>query len=263
MQIFHNNWCVKTSGASHPSLDNGKLLDTPVVRHARIIEPTTLLLLYWEMLMICSRLRFMFAVVFALVSFSSGSVRAEVLIGNLPTANDAGSNSIGKNLFGNTFERAVKFTMPSTAYTVDNVVLRLSEALSDGPPLITIRAGDNGDDPGSLLATLNNPLLSDSMDDYTFTPIGTITLAADSSYWVQVSHATNVADFQWWTSSGNNEPTGAATWEVYRQRANGGVWGNNNTPSTFEINATPIPEPTSLMLLNLCGWMLLLPRVRQ
>src|SRR5438552_8932827 len=136
------------------------------------------------------------------------STRAAVLIGNYPPPDD----SIPEDIITGFFQIAAGFTVPSTGYTVDDVVLRLGNYdTTSGTAAAVGFYTDNGGVPGSLVGSLLNAPSSSStaIGDFTFTPSGTVTLSANTSYWLLVD-ASN-GSYQWWAPSSHQIPSGAAT----------------------------------------------------
>jgi hypothetical protein len=187
--------------------------------------------------------------------------RAAVIIGNLPPTNDG----TGTGLNGAT-QKAMVFTMDSTAYTVDTVILRLqdySTAAGDAASVgffLDNGAGTNtGAATGSLLAPDS---ASDAVGDFTFLPAAPITLAANTTYWLLVDRL--AGDFAWKASAPALTPTGAgATFSFARNSTNDGAsYGNSSFLNSFQINGTSVPEPSTALLGMLGLGALILRRTR-
>lgn len=190
----------------------------------------------------------------ALVGF--GLSPGVLLIGNLP-GNDGTSTFMnapagGANGGGVHDSKAAGFTMPAgTAYMLNNVVLRLNFFDTASVPMIQLYS-NSGSNPGSLLATLNNPAITVGTGNFAFTPASSFQLNPGETYWIVVwNAATGLNSYQWWASSPSQTPTGLATTAGYRF-SNGGPppTGASATFNTYEVNATPVPEPITAIALT-------------
>ena len=137
-------------------------------------------------------------------------LRAVNILGNLPS-NDGWQHGIGAQGIPEG-QAAFSFTMPVQDYTLDSLVLRLEVALPQIAPVISLRADDAGGMiPGSLLVMFTNPTLTDTRDNYTFTPATPFTLQHGVTYWVLVDHLDNGEGYIWRGSAPSLTPTGVAT----------------------------------------------------
>ena len=88
------------------------------------------------------------------------------------------------------FQGAVTFTLPAGPdHILENVILRLHSTQSSVPaPVISLHRDDaGGTAPGNSLGTLVNPEFTDDfVQDFTFTPSGTVTLSHSTTYWLLV-----------------------------------------------------------------------------
>ena len=182
----------------------------------------------------------------------SSFLKAEVIIGNLPQNNDGGSVTIGNPMS----QIAFQFTMPDNDYNLDNVVLRLQNALTNGAPRISLHANDGGADPGTEITVFNNPALMDALTHYNFTPATHVVLRAGATYWILVDHTTNAASYLWYRSDPSKAATGLATFNSQRTSANdGATYGPGGLfHFSFQVNGTIVPIPTlsqwSLIILG-------------
>lgn len=191
-------------------------------------------------------------VVLALCCAPAGSsARADLILGNL-TGNDLNAFPLYS-----TSRKAVSFTMGSQSYLLDDVVLRLD--YGTGTPIVELRNDVGGSSPGdTVLTTFNTPGINGGgIQDYTFTPTSSFTLAANTKYWMYVYGSG--ADFSqssfWYRSSANSAPAGpGATFDIYSDTNNGGSsWNTNSTTyNKFEVHGS-VPEPSSLWLVAAAG----------
>src|SRR5207248_1757591 len=91
-----------------------------------------------------------------------------------------------------------------------------------------------------------------TIGDFTFTPSTATPLSANTVYWLLVD--ASAQDYQWRAFSGN--PSGAATFgpSDYKTSFDNGVsyFTTGDTP-TFNVNATPVPEPAHVTLAAAAG----------
>ncbi len=180
------------------------------------------------------------------LTLTSGHTQCADIIGNLPQNNDFANSSISSAA-----NKAVSFTMGTSAYTLDSVQLRLSAPVLTTAQ-IQIRNDTGGLDPGTtVLASFTNPTSQGAgIFDYTFTPTGSFTLSASTKYWLYVSATTD--NYTWYASSPSITPTGVATFGAYRFTSNSGSsWGSSTTLNSFKITGTVVPEPSTLILSGL------------
>lgn len=186
----------------------------------------------------------------------SQAASAVVIIGNLPQTNDAGSTTTlpAGSISG---AKAISFALSSGAdYTLDNVVLRLSNYTSSGSPIVNIRNDVGTLNPGStVLMTFSNPIgQGTGIFDYTFTPTASLTLLADTKYWLYVAAVNGTSNFTWRSSSPNLPASGVATVNNLRVANGGGSFVNSGITNSFQINGTEVvtavPEPATLALFG-------------
>ena len=142
--------------------------------------------------------------------------------------------------------KALAFTLPGDAYTLDSVVLRLRLDNFDRPltaPILQL-LNDSGNPaiPGStVLSTFSTPTLVGGINNFTFTPTGPFTLLADAKYWLALSSALDfdTSGLNWLASNPPVTPTGVATLSGNRFTSDGGAnWGASTTVNSFTINGT-------------------------
>lgn len=167
---------------------------------------------------------------------------ADVTISNLP-GND-GTQSAGLNALR---LKGMSFTTDGSAWILDSAVLRLNTTTDDNP-VLTLNA-DAGTAPGAILATFGNPgSFGTGIDNYTFT-LGTA-LNPNTKYWLVFGQPAGGA-IDWKASSPAQTPSGLWTHSGSVFTTNGGTtWSTSSILTTYELNATVVPEPATLTLLG-------------
>ncbi len=194
------------------------------------------------------------------LALGAASVRADVILTTLPQTND----DIASATLGPLRIKALAFTLPGQAYTLDSVVLRLRLDTFDRPltaPILRLLDDSgNPDIPGStVLSTFSTPTLVGGINNFTFTPTGLFTLLADEKYWLALSSAADfdTSGLNWLASNPPVTPTGVATLSGNRFTSDGGaIWVGSTTVNSLTINGTvvpegTVPEPATLALLGL------------
>jgi hypothetical protein len=173
------------------------------------------------------------------------------LIGNLPS-NDV-SNTILSSSSG-TNVKAVSFTIPTGMdYILENAILRLGSYGASDVFNVQIRNDTGGTSPGqTILANFTLPgSQGDANFDYTFTPATAFTFLQNTKYWLYVdisSGSGGSGSIIWRASSPSVPPTGVASYGNYLFSNNGGAnFSNSSVLNSFQINATPVPEPLTLL----------------
>lgn len=195
------------------------------------------------------------------------SVYAETIVSNLEGPN------LGFWGVNDTFWSAVQFTTDSEDYRVKNVVLfadfnrnRLIRGSEDD---ILVRIlNDNAGLPGSQIGSnLSVPSISSlDLQYHTFASDGSISLQADSNYWLMLGvnldpETDPNSNPRYRTTTNVGAGPGTMQLGIYTSEDQGGIWSilqpdvAMNRTLIFEVNA--VPEPISLALAGLAlGWML-------
>lgn len=208
-----------------------------------------------------------------LFAASVSAAHATVIIGNLAAFNSndtsatTGINynpgSVGPPLVASGYgSKALGFTMTGT-FSVTSLSLRLS-SVSGGTddPLISIWTGTTA--PVSQVGTFTNPaaFLGAASTTYTFTPSGTITLSAGTSYFIVVQQLNTTGPdygFIWdnggtTTSNTNTVPTGTGATNGSSVFGGGPAATSINQASGrfnwYQLEGTLVPEPSSSLLLG-------------
>lgn len=183
-------------------------------------------------------------------------VSADLILGNYPPVNDTGTTAGVNNLR----QKALSFAMPAGSdYNISSITLRLGAYITPGDVAILEIRNHTGSitAPGStVVGSFTAPSsASGTIGDFIFTPSGTITLQAGTSYWITLLGAASPSTFDWRGGSPSTVPTGIATYGGQSLfTSNGGTsWGNSATINTFAIEGTVVPGPAAAALLGLAG----------
>ena len=150
--------------------------------------------------------------------------------------------------------------MGAQNYFLDSITLRLefTSTWTNNAPILTLRAaGASATLTGSILETLTAPggYVTGAINNYTFTSPSNFELQANTLYYVHLAGTPGSAEtgMNWKASSPAVTPTGSgATHTSSLFSTNGGTTYTNSTIlNTYEINATPVPEPATMAALGL------------
>ncbi len=160
---------------------------------------------------------------------------------------------------------AMSFTTgPGTGWLLDSVTLRASY-FGTPPGVFSVSLkNDVVGLPGNLISSLAGPnpsALFPAWADYNYTPGGTVTLAASTTYWITAGGTGANNDTYVWESALAMGETGLPGWTILDGVAlsadQGGSWGVDSTlaPVMFSINvsAVPVPEPGQIAAMMLTG----------
>jgi hypothetical protein len=133
------------------------------------------------------------------------------------------------------------FTMGNSDYDVTSVLLRLGNYNTTASDIATLGFFlDNGSETNTG-AQVGNFLTapvsaSDAVGNFTFTPSGALTLAANTKYWMRLSGGGN---FIWHSSVPGITPTGVgATFNSSQITGDGVTYTDSNRYNSFQINGT-------------------------
>ena len=184
-------------------------------------------------------------------------VWADTIISNFPQANDDSGSTLS-NANG-VASKAAGFTMPNNglAYTLDSVTLRLKNGDPNADLLVEL-FGDGGTGPvGPSLVTFTNPVIPVGTGDFMFVPDASFTLQPLTTYWITATgeSATPAPGINWEASLPGITPTGLASSAGYRFSSIGsGVvppTGRSTVSNTYQVDATPVRIPSTLLLFGL------------
>ena len=211
----------------------------------------------------------------ALLSLSlslSSVAHADIIVSDLnedvAVDNDTTSELI---MIKNTERLAAGFITDGNAYTLDAITLFLDqETPGTISPTVTLQlfnsalGGGGFQIPtGSAIGTFNTNVVSQTtFENEIFSPTvaGSITLAANTIYWIVISSNagdSNVAMVNW---AGDPTPTnffvgqpGTVVLDFLKSTSSSDEGWNSNTDrnALFRVEGTPVPEPASLALMAL------------
>lgn len=149
---------------------------------------------------------------------------------------------------------AQEFLTGSSSELLSSIIVPLGDAsgsFTAGAQLVNNNSGL----PGSTVLTgFTVPMIpTGSPTDLTFTPMSSVTLAANTDYWFILAAAGSGGDYQWPYTN-----TLSASFLNYAVSENSGAtWTVGAPPGPFLLEATapsPVPEPSSLVLVT-CGFL--------
>ena len=187
---------------------------------------------------------------------------AQPILSNYPPPNDTNTTADVNALRW----KALSFSMPvGSSAPVGNLTVRLGDYdLATEAPIFEIRdhtGSTTVPGPNALLTFTAPPPVSTTIQDYTFTPAGSLTLTSGTSYWLLMRGVTG-SNVDWRGASPPIVPTGIATYGGQSLfTSNGGTsWANSTTINSFHLEV--IPEPSMLGLAGV-GSIALMARVRR
>jgi hypothetical protein len=150
---------------------------------------------------------------------------------------------------------AVSFTTPNVASELVSLQINLNtNYFSVSDHTIGIFS-DDANVPGTFLVGFNSVATTNVGTTFTFLPRDPFTFSSNTKYWLSVDNTLDGSLF--WLGNGGT-PSGTATFGSYRFNTNDTIitWENLNPALTpaFQINVTPVPEPSSLALIAV-GWL--------
>ena len=125
-----------------------------------------------------------------------------------------------------------------------------------GSPQATGRifSSDGTDTPVAELQTLNTVVVVPGHAMYDFISPVQLILESEKSYWFVISDGPAIGDFRWDRTDPVGIPTGIADFLGCTFSEDSGThWRSSDVFNAFELNATVVPEPTTLSLLALGG----------
>jgi hypothetical protein len=183
-------------------------------------------------------------------------------------------SSAGSFAAGSDSWLAVTFETGTNAggYVINSIQLAMSNASGNpsGFQVMLYRGVGGGGTPGTLLGTLNGSLDPVTAGIYTYTPAATITLPISGPYDIVLTAGTAVGNGAYeWSAAGMNSYNPSGGWSSLGAVA--GVWTSSNGAlfpwihngsafPQFAINATAVPEPSTLGLLVVGGFFLVCRR---
>ena len=158
------------------------------------------------------------------------------------------------------FFQAQEFTTGTQSDGLADIIVQVGEATSPITPSAELVADDGGMPGGTVLTSFAFPSVGSSFSDLTLTPDSTVTLSADTNYWL-VLGATGSGSYYWGgtTTSQADLPADAAS------NDSGSTWVASTGSYLLEVdgtNPTPtaVPLPSSLSAVLALGTLALFGR---
>jgi len=182
---------------------------------------------------------------------------------------DLGQTTTSSNLTGSDSWLAASFETGTNAggYSLDSIQLAMANASGNPSGFTFMLYSANGSispgheiTPGTSLTTLNGSANPSTAGIYTYTPASSFDLSSSTPYFIVLTAGTTVANGAYeWSNTGvfpisYNENggwramIGGAIVDNY-QSSNGSSWKPLGAAPEYAIAATPIPEPSPLLLL--------------
>jgi hypothetical protein len=182
----------------------------------------------------------------------------------------AGSEAVGSDSW---LAEAFQTGTNISGYSLNSVQLDMTDA-SGNPGGFTVMIYSNGGapegiSPGSSLGILVGSANPTTSGIYTYTPAANFTLSPITDYFIVLTAGTVVANGDYkWSYAGTYSYNPSDKWATvggysiaFYHSSDGLAWtGNLGTYPQFALNATPIPEPSSLALIFLSGGVLIYAR---
>ena len=182
-----------------------------------------------------------------------------VLIGASVVSNLANSSSGNVLIGADGIEYAQAFNTGNVAggYDLQFIVVSMNDVSGTPASLEVALFSDNSGLPGNELALLSGSVSPGTPGEYTYTPDTTFTLNSDTTYHTVLrAPGSGLDDFFRWRATNDFSETGAPGWSLANQFStsndNGANWNSFPTLALLmEVNASPIPEPSTYAVL--CG----------
>ena len=183
------------------------------------------------------------------LTFSAMAAGGTTIYDNLASAQDGSDPIFSYGPLANSFRTGAA----GASFSLDSISALLKSDSSSivGDIRVSLHA-DAGNAPGAELldlGSLSSALVSTAaFTAYGFTPAASssFTLAANTSYWVEIeSSSPNAIEWAW---SGDLGATGVAGQSNYSALL-GANANNNSAPYQMAVSVTAVPEPASLLLL--------------
>lgn len=186
-----------------------------------------------------------------LVDMSQAQAQGAIFVSNLAQPS-AGSRSVARNAW---WAQGFQTGNNLNGYLLNSVQLRMNAPFGSASGFDVSLFSWAGGYPSAELAVLNgpDPLIADT---YSYATTG-VPLQPDSFYFVVVSAETPAASGSFsWSYAGNSLADSIDGWRYgpYTSYSNDGLnWTRTTWDFQFSINATVVPEPSSLAVFLTAG----------
>ena len=186
----------------------------------------------------------------------AGAANAQSILNNLTGTYTTTGTNLGIGTDGADRTKGVGLTIGGGVdYIFQNMQAIISNAGTASALLTGGIFADSGGNPGALLAAFNsiNVAAGTMMANLSLTTSTPFTLTAGVTYWFVLDGPATTNSLLWNGTSPNTSPTAAAgvTFAGYRFSSNGGsTWTNSTTFNAMQINAAPVPEPSTWAMIG-------------
>jgi hypothetical protein len=195
---------------------------------------------------------------FLLVGLVAGfvaSANAQSIMSNLTGSYSTTGTNLG---LGNDAADRTKGVGVTIGGSLDMIFQSMQAIISNPDGVQRLLSGgiysDTGGNPGALLAAFNSVAIAPgtSAANVTLTTAAPFTLTLGATYWFILDGPDVANSLLWNGTSPNATPTASqgATFVGYRFSSNGGAtWGNSTVFNAMQINAAPVPEPSTWLMV--------------
>ena len=204
----------------------------------------------------------LFIIICIAAGLHATSANAQSIASNLTGAYGGGVTNLGLGTDGADRSKGVGITIGAGL----DLIFQNMQAIISNPGAASVLSGgifsNVGGNPGALLAAFNpiNVPTGTSMANLSLTTAAPFTLVAGMTYWFVLDGPMTTNSLAWNSNTVNTAPTmsGGATFVGYRFSSNGGgTWASSTIFNAMQINAAPVPEPSTWAMLGAGASMLL------
>jgi hypothetical protein len=193
--------------------------------------------------------------VVGLLAGTLSSANAQSVLNNLTGAYAGGVTNLGVGTDGADRTKAVGMTIGAGL----PFLFQSLQAIMSNPGATAALSGgifsDAGGNPGSLLAAFIpiNVATGTSMTPFSLMTTSPFTMMPGVTYWFVLDGPATTNSLAWNSNTVNTAPTasGGVAFVGYRFSSNGGTtWASSTIFNAMQINAAPVPEPSTWMILG-------------
>jgi hypothetical protein len=190
------------------------------------------------------------------IGLHAGAATAQSVLSNLTGSYSTTGTNLGVGNDGVDRTKGVGVTIGGSV----NLIFQSMQAIISNPDGVgrQLTGGifsDVGGNPGAVLANFNTILTApgSSQSNLSLTTATPFTLVAGMTYWFVLDGRDPASGGLLWNGTNpNTSPTasGGVTFVGYRFSSNGGTtWADSTTFNAMQINAAPVPEPSSWTMI--------------